>query len=279
MARISAGVAELVNLSKLAGFSLPDQLIKSYEACVTIQQLTLETLSVLDVEIAAEQIVATATRGEPIDLLELGRDIELGTRDRAAVNAAELAKRSALERAGDSLITTAHSLTEEIITNHLRPAFEAVLNEAKKPAEVVRKHAAVTSKDLRLSESEAARAVRAALRALEPLAEKRLAIAQARGLSNRFGARRPEHDHDNSFAELKTPQALVPGWKRPDRFAYPDIPTDPTERLIWLVTDGASGQPWLPTVAEQDQVWLDIYGEVLARQKAANTGWPRIMTQ
>ena len=157
MARISAGVTELVNLSKLAGFSLPDQFSKSYEACTAIQGLTLEPLNVLDVETGAEQIVATAIRGgEPINLSELGRSIQSGTRERAAHQAAQLAQQSALERAGDPLIT---HCPQPDRGNHHQPfaaGSRAVLDQAKKPAEVVRKHAAVTPNELRLSESEAA---------------------------------------------------------------------------------------------------------------------------
>jgi hypothetical protein len=115
------------------------------------------------------------------------------------------------------------------------------------------------------------------LRTLEPLAERRSAIAQARGLSNRLGARRPEHDHDGFFSELKTPEALVPGWQPHTRFGYPDIPVDPGERLVWLVTDGAPGQPWLPTTSEQDQIWMTHFGEELAKQRARNASWPRVI--
>ena len=232
----------------------------------------------LEVETGAELIVATAMSGESVDLLEIGRDIQAGNSERAAHQAGQLAKQSALERAADRLTSLAHGLAETIIVEHLRPAFDAVLEEAREPAQVVHAHP-VTPKDLRLKETEEVRSVRAALRRLEPAAEKRLAIAQARGQANRLGARQPEHDFDNSFADLKTPQALVPGWKKPDRFGYPDVPADPIERLVWMVTVGSAGQPWLPTVGEQDQAWLGIYGEELAKRKAANAGWPRIMTQ
>ena len=197
MARVPAGVKELIELSKLGEFTLPEELVESFDACVAIQELTIETLNVLDVNSAAEQIVATAMRGELPDLLSIGRDIEAGNRDRTAADAAQRARQTALERAGGELTSLAHDSVEVVIVEHLRPAYEAVLEQAKGPAGVVRKHAGVTPKDLRLGESEAVRSVRSALRALEPLAERRSAIAQARALTNRLGNRRPEHDSEN----------------------------------------------------------------------------------
>lgn len=276
MARVNAGVAQLVDLSRLAEFSLPAELVAAYEVCVTIQGLTLKPPPLLDVETGAEQLVATVSRGEPADLLQLGRDIELGTRDRAAVQAAQLAQRAALERSDDRLTSLAHSLADEIVSSHLAPAYQAVLEEAREPAKVVRQHP-LTPQDLRLKDTNEARAHRAALRKLEPLAERRSAIAQARVQANRLGARVPQEDFDNSFAELRAPMALVPGWKPPNRFGQLQIPSDRIERLVWLTTEGRDGQPWCPTVQQQDEVWLSIYGEEQARRKATTAGWARII--
>ena len=45
------------------------------------------------------------------------------------------------------------------------------------------------------------------------------------------------------------------------------MPSDPVEALVWLVTEGAACEPWLPTCLEQDQIWLSVYGEHVAQQK------------
>ena len=279
MARIPAGVTELIDLSKIGGFTLPPEIVQRYEAAVAIQKLDLEPLNVQNIDTAAEQIVTIAMRGEVVNLLEIGREIQAGSQDFAAHQSGQMAKQAALDRAADSLHGITANLTETIITEHLRPAYADVLDQARKSAEVVRKHAAVSQRDLKLAESEAVRSVRSALRALEPLAERRSAIAQARVQANRLGGRQPEHDVNGMFAELKTPQDLVTGWSpmTTAQFPYPNVPTDLIERLTWLVTDGAAGQPWCPSVAEQDRCWLDLFGEKMAKLKAGNAGWARIV--
>ena len=60
---------------------------------------TIGALDVLDANRAAEEIVASARRGEPLDLFAIGRDVESGTRDRELPDAGQEAQRSALERA------------------------------------------------------------------------------------------------------------------------------------------------------------------------------------
>jgi hypothetical protein len=276
MARVHAGVAQLVDLSKLAGFTLPEELVAAYEAAVTIQELTLSPPPLLDVETGAEQLTATVIRGEPVDLLQLGRDIELGTRTRSAVQAGQLAQRSALERSVDRLTSLAHSLADEIIVTHLQPAYRAVLAEAEEPAKIVRQHP-LSSQNLRLKDTNEVRSVRAALRKLEPAAARRTAIAQARVQANRLGARKPLHDTDNSFANLRRPMALVPGWVPGSRFAFPAVPVDPIEHLVWLTGEAAIAEPWMPSCEQQDQIWLSIYGEELARRQARSTSWPTVI--
>jgi hypothetical protein len=277
MARgVSAAVAELVDLARVGEFTLPAKLTESFNASVAIQQLSIGTLDVFDVNRAADQINEYARRAEPIDLLELGRGIQAGNQQSAGVQAAQQAQRTASERAGDELATVAYSLTEEVIVEHLRPVFVQILEEAREPAKEVHEHP-VSPIDLRLRDTNEVRSVRAALRRLEPLAQRRAAIVQARSRANMLGARRPERDHENMFATLRTPEALVVGWQPHTRFAHPAIPQDSTEALVWYLTDGAPGQPWLPTVQQQDEIWMTHYGEMLAQQKAAANAWPRVI--
>jgi hypothetical protein len=70
MARaVSIGVRELFDLARVGEFSLPAELVQSFEACLTIQRLDMGKLDLLDVDRGAEQIIATARRREPLDLV------------------------------------------------------------------------------------------------------------------------------------------------------------------------------------------------------------------
>ena len=250
MARISMGVRELFDLAKPGGFDLPAELVTTYEACLAIQRLDIGALDVFDVGRAAEEIIAIARRGEPLDLFAVGRDIESGTRDRAAAKSGQDAQRIALERASEELTVLAGDLTETIITDCLRPVFETVLEEAKEPAQMLRDHP-VTTQDLALKDTNEVRKVRAARRQLEPLAQQRTAIMRARGRANAIGNRKPQNDFSNMFSVLRRPQVFDPGWVAGGtvKLAYPQIPETALEALAWYATDGVPAEPWLPTVA------------------------------
>ena len=71
------------------------------------------------------------------------------------------------------------------------------------------------------------------------------------------------------FATFEKTMALHPNWKHPAPLPAMPAPSDPTQRLIWTVSDqAAAARPWLPTVAEQDDAWWATFGEALERQHA-----------
>ena len=41
-------------------------------------------------------------------------------------------------------------------------------------------------------------------------------------------------------------------------------------RLLALVTTYRRGEPWLPTMAERDARWLEVFGETNAARQARN---------
>lgn len=107
---------------------------------------------------------------------------------------------------------------------------------------------------------------------LPRLVTRRQLIFTARRWANTIGNRTPQHDTEGLFAEFENPTALTPGWRQGMRPVIP-APEDPTERLLWAVSDPtAPAKPWLPTVAEQDAAW---WAKVRASTRAARTGATR----
>ena len=88
------------------------------------------------------------------------------------------------------------------------------------------------------------------------------------------------HDTAGQFSLLRQPQALVPGYTPNRPLPRPDLPRDTVAALLWLVSDAAPAHPCLPTVAEQDEAWLALFGEDRQRRQAghvsarANAGAP-----
>jgi len=80
----------------------------------------------------------------------------------------------------------------------------------------------------------------------------------------------PEHDTGGEFSLLREPQALVAGYGANRPLPRPEIPESPEAALLWLVTVGAGGKPWLPTTSEQDEAWWSLFGEALDQRRAAS---------
>jgi hypothetical protein len=50
----------------------------------------------------------------------------------------------------------------------------------------------------------------------------------------------------------------------------PQAPTAPSQRLRWLVGEGAKASAWLPTPEEQDAAFDVVFGERLQMMKQAS---------
>ena len=70
-----------------------------------------------------------------------------------------------------------------------------------------------------------------------------------------------EHDTLGTFAVFERPQVLWPGWKAPAQARRIELPSGPTQRLWFLVSDGWPAQPWLPLPADRDARWEEVWGQ------------------
>jgi hypothetical protein len=71
-----------------------------------------------------------------------------------------------------------------------------------------------------------------------------------------------QRDESNIFLEFKNLDALWPNF---NKGGDPPWPSDPLERLLWIVNGPA--EPWIPTPLEQDARWLEYVEAVKAKQR------------
>ena len=255
----TTALTQLVQSAEGAGYTLPTELLDAYATYHRVKALEVPEPAVLDAEGAASRIVSATAAGETVDLIAAACQWERATRDTQTASQAQMLVNAATEQAAHLAAGLADTLTEQIITEHLRPALEAVYAKTREVAAALEgygldPHTLVT----------APTKARSAYAALPGLVTRRQMIYTARPLVNALGYRKPQHDVNGLFAELADPMALSPTWRPP--MAVPQIPapTDPTERLLWIVTDAAApAKPWLPTVEEQDEAWWAQFGDAV----------------
>lgn len=80
----------------------------------------------------------------------------------------------------------------------------------------------------------------------------------------------PVDDVEHLFLTLRRPQVLSPEWRPPALLPRPEVPSDPVAALAWLAITAAPAAPWLPTVAEQDGAWRDLFGEQADARRAGH---------
>ena len=106
------------------------------------------------------------------------------------------------------------------------------------------------------------------------------ALQEARAACIGLAGVEPAHDTAGQFSLLREPQALVPSYSPNRPLPRPDLPRDTVAAVLWLVTEAAPAGPWLPTVSQQDEAWLALFGEARQRRQAshvsarANAGAP-----
>jgi len=126
---------------------------------------------------------------------------------------------------------------DSIIVECLRPAFDDVLATVRKAA--------------KRSDAD-----------LDRLAERYASIRAAQAILARASGG-AQHDVGGRYAEFKNMNDLWPvrgTWLE----RKPPWPQGTRERMAWLVASEA--EPWMPTLAEQDERWWAVHGEaVLAR--------------
>jgi len=170
-------------------------------------------------------------------------------------------------------VSAARDVADTIITEHLRPRYDQTMSQARKLVPSLA-GASLTTEALVTGPAK----VREAWQAMRELEHQRSVLVTARGHANKAGERNPQQDTNYEFSTLRKPRALFPGLA--DTVATPrnwGIPKEPVARMLWFLTDAQTAEPWLPTVAEQDQAWEAVYGEAHRKVAAAGRGWARVL--
>jgi hypothetical protein len=186
--------------------------------------------------------------------------------ERHAYDQALTVLRLAVEQAGNAAVAAASNATERIITDHLRPAHDELLEQAREVSAVLKPytnaafeldtHAIVTAPSK----------VRNAYVALPGLVERRRTLIIARDKANVIGYRDIEYD-SGLFSTFQNPAAFRSDLPA-NTIMPPPIPADPTAALLWFASDDAAkGKPWFPTLKEQDAAWWAVFGEHVTRAR------------
>jgi len=139
---------------------------------------------------------------------------------------------------------------DEIITAHLRPVFDHIVTDLGAAVAVTAKYADDPVRALNAPVKE-----RKAFADIPVLVGEYSAIVAARRVLAACGAR-AARDVDGEFAAVKNLDQL---WPRERRQYTPRPWTSGAEGTTWLLRHGA--QLWLPTPAEQDARYDEVYGE------------------
>lgn len=247
------------------GFSLPEDVLKAAGVHSAALALAVPDPPALrHVEDVAALAVDLLERGEPVDPVELSAQAATARELAAHLDGARRLVTLATESAGLRALAVATALADEIIVVHLRPPFEDVLNQASALA------SSLQGADLNAGGWDATKSVRDARRTLSVLADRFRVIRSARTAVIGLAGQEAEYDTGGEFSQLQHPQALTAGYAANRPMPRPAIPESLESAVLWLVTDGASGKPWLPTTLEQDAAWLAVFGEALEQRRAAS---------
>ena len=259
----TTALKSLIGTADAGGYTLPDELLTAWNTYQAVQALTLPELPQMPVDAAAARLVASVTAGDPLDLLEVGRDAQRVEDDRQAVAIAQRVLAEAIEQADNAVSSLAADLTERIITEHLRPAYQDVLSKAHTAGAALEGYGLDPHTLL-----QAPAKARGAYFDLSSLVERRTAIWTARRNANAIGYRTVQHDTENRFLEFANPLAFHPNLPAAARFPGVPAPEDPKAHLLWLITpEATAAKPWLPTPDEQDQAWHEVYGAAVENRR------------
>lgn len=241
--------APLFDAAGAGHFTLPAHLTKM-RAGLTALQETVEPALRTEADEHADLVAATtaaAVAGHPLP-------------DVAAIETARLEERLAADRF-DVRIKAAQGLTwqitnavleaaDEIITDHLRPVFDHIVTDLRAAVDVTAKYADDPVRALNAPAKE-----RKAFADIPNLVGEYSTIAAARRVLTDCGAR-PARDVDGEFAAVRNIDQL---WPRERRQYSPRPWGTGADGTTWLLRNGA--QLWLPTPAEQDARYDEVYGE------------------
>jgi hypothetical protein len=243
----------------VGGYTLPSDVIDAYTTHARVKALTVNEPEAYDVEDAAGRIVWHIEKGETPDVLSFGRDVRKVIDDRLAYDQALRVYQLAIEQSAEAMTNTIADRADSIVTDHLRPAFNQLLADARQAAADLNGYFLDDVAALITAPAK----VRNAYAKLPALVTRWQVIEEARAKVNFIGNRTVERDVDNLFGLFQNPLAFLHGYD-PNGVARPPalpIPEDITARLLWLASDAAqAATPWFPTTTEQDAAWWNVYG-------------------
>lgn len=256
-------LTKLTDTAEVGGYTLPAEVTDAVRTWRRVEALTTAEPKPSTTDTAAAQLVSATAAGEPVDLAALGSAIREADEARHAHAAAVSILSEAREQAGNAAVHVTIDLTDRIITDHLRPALEDVYELARKAASDLGGHS-LEPRDLLAAPAK----VRSAYLGLPALVDRHQVIHAARQWVNNLAQRTPAQDTEHRFSEYRDPIALTPGWKPPARWPAVPAPSDPALRLLWLVgEEGQRAKPWLPTTAEQDARWVEVFGDATEHRR------------
>jgi len=241
-------------------YSLPAEVL---ELRAGIDALAAQPAPTLTEDAVRERLTAAtveaARRGEsppdPAPLLEARRADELERARQGIVVDAE-------DRARAQLGTAVAELADTIITEHLRPVVEDVIDRARRQVEVFGSYGSDPA-----ALFTAPPKVRAAYTDFTADCHRYTVAHAGRAVLARVGCS-PQYDADGWFTEVRNVPALWPDALAPTRTTRARPPwfgLAPEARLLWLVQNRAD--VWLPTPTEQDAAWHGVFGDRLEQQR------------
>ena len=259
-------LTNLVQWQEHGGYQLPADLLHSVDVLNSVQALTVPEPPPLrhfeDVAAAAVDLIA---RGEDVNVCEMARQAAAARDHAVQLDEARRLITLAAENAATRAVAAVGGGCNRIVTEVLQPAYETTLSETRRLARTLR------GCDLNDGGWTAPAKVRQARAELTALADRHHLLRKARSSVLALAGQTAQHDTQQQFASLREPQNLVPGGYEPNRpLPRTELPQQPAAALLWLVNEGAPGTPWLPTVNEQDDAWLAVFGEVVHRRHAAH---------
>ena len=256
-------LADLVALAEAGHFTLPDEVVDAHRLA---HRLTVEVSQPHTdrVHQARERLVAAFTQaaanGAP---WPDGHDVlEAEAADRADKEAFNALERAATA-AQANFAGLVSDVADDLIATSLRPAVDRVLEETTQAAKALGAYAAAGNVEQLLT---APKAARAAWIALDALAGRYGVLRKARGVLVRaiLNGGQQQVDDTNLFAEIRNLPDLWPTWRQRTQPPWPD---GGRERMLWLA--GPDVEVWMPTVAEQDARYREVFAEGLDRAAQA----------
>lgn len=252
-------VEGLIASASTGAFTLPDEVIAAHAVAVRLEAEWRrggeDHVGPARKALRVALWEAAETGGDFPDAAELARAEGL----QSAENARRMMLGDITESAQARAWSAVAAVADEIVTRHLRPALAEVVDSARSATSAFSKHG-TTAEALIGAPAEA----QDGWLAVDALADRyyKLRDAQTR-LARLAGG--PQVDTNGIFERLRN---MPDVWPQYHRRGTPPWPVkDARGYLVWLVTSGA--EPWMPTVAEQDARWAEVFADEIQRQRNA----------